>query len=99
MSLVRVPRLTTSPALIPALQFSKVKTPATTTPCESAVPRLQPHTDHNTSQEFYNVYGNSVSYTPALNSGTPVIVYVEDANGHEAWSDVVHIPPVLCHFS
>ena len=33
-----------------------------------------------------------MSYTPALSSGTQVIVYVVDSNGQEAWSDPVHIP-------
>lgn len=47
------------------------------------------------SQEFYDVNGNSVSYIPVLPSGTSVLVYIEDSNGAEAWSDMVHILPAL----
>lgn len=97
MSLVRVPRLTTSPALM--LCSSPGSKPLRPRRHVSPPFHVCTPTDHNISQEFYNVYGNSVSYTPVLNSGTQVIAYVEDSNGHEVWSDVVHIPPVLRHFS
>ena len=39
-----------------------------------------------------------MSYTPALSSGTQVFVYVEDANGHEAWSDQVYTSCAFCIF-